>query len=144
MTFQVMDVARYIVNYYTEQNKPVSNKKKKKMLYYIWIEYHRRTNEYLFEDNIYAWPFGPVVPDVYYEYCSYAGSPIAKNYDLKNIFGEDDSIELNNIIEQFIDTSPNDLVNRSHQPNMPWDRIYQNGAGYRDVIPFDLIIELEH
>lgn len=81
---------------------------------------------------------------MYYEYCSYAGSPIAKNYDLKNIFGEDDSIELNNIIEQFIDTSPNDLVNRSHQPNMPWDRIYQNGAGYRDVIPFDLIIELEH
>ena len=111
MTFQVMDVARYIVNYCTEQNKPVSNLKLQKMLYYIWIEYHRRTNEYLFEENI---------------------------------FGEDDSIELNNIIEQFIDTSPNDLVNRSHQPNMPWDRIYQNGAGYRDVIPFDLIIELEH
>ena len=86
MTFQVMDVARYIVNYCTEQNKPVSNLKLQKMLYYIWIEYHRRTNEYLFEDNIYAWPFGPVVPDVYYEYCSYAGSPIAKNYDLKNIF----------------------------------------------------------
>lgn len=30
MTFQVMDVARYIVNYCTEQNKPVSNLKLQK------------------------------------------------------------------------------------------------------------------
>ena len=87
MSFQVMDVAKYIINYCTEQGKPVSNLKLQKMLYYLWIDYYKNTSEYLFDEDICAWPFGPVVPSVYFEYCSYAGAPITKKYsDLDDIF----------------------------------------------------------
>ena len=51
MSFQVMDVARYIINYCTEQGKPVSNLKLQKMLYYLWIDYYKNTNEYLFDET---------------------------------------------------------------------------------------------
>ena len=144
MAFQVMDVARYIINYCTEQVIFVSNLKLQKMLYYLWIDYYQNTNEYLFDEDICAWPFGPVVPNVYYEYCSYAGTPIAKKYDdLNNIFNNDITIEINNLINKYIDCTPNQLVNKSHESGLPWDIIYNQNKGYKEIIPFDLIVELE-
>ena len=144
MSFQVMDVAKYVVNYCTEQGKPVSNLKLQKMLYYLWIDYYKNTNEYLFVEDICAWPFGPVVPSVYFEYCSYAGTPITKKYpNIGDIFSCDVSIEINNIINKYIDFTPNQLVNKSHKSNLPWDRIYNQEKGYKDIIPFDLIVQLE-
>lgn len=144
MSFQVMDVAKYIINYCTEQGKPVSNLKLQKMLYYLWIDYYKNTSEYLFDEDICAWPFGPVVPSVYFEYCSYAGAPITKKYsDLDDIFNSDISLEINNIINKYIDFTPNQLVNKSHKSNLPWDKIYNQQRGYKEIIPFDLIIQLE-
>ena len=140
MAFKALDIAKYIVDYCTQKNKSVSNLKLQKMLYYLWIEYYKITKESLFCDEICAWQFGPVVPDVYYEYCSYAGSPIIKRYLLS---GFESLNILNEIIDKYIDITANELVRKSHEIGLPWATIYNNGTGNREVIPFELIIQLE-
>ena len=80
MTYTASDIARYIVSYCFRKRKPVSNLKLQKMLYYMWIEYYKKTKKSLFNDDICAWQFGPVIPDIYYAFCVYAGRPITKEY----------------------------------------------------------------
>lgn len=144
MAFKALEVAKYVVDYCTQLNKSISNLKLQKMLYYLWIEYYKLTGEYLFEEDICAWPFGPVISDVYYEYCSYAGSPISKLYNgICNIITADIRPEIDNILNRYIDFTPNQLVRMTHKHGLPWDLIYQNGDGYKQVIPFELIVEKE-
>ena len=78
-TYDVSDVARFIVRKYIEDRNPVTNMKLQKMLYYAWVRYYQRSGEYLFRDCIYAWKYGPVVPKVHREYRIYAGMPILRS-----------------------------------------------------------------
>ena len=43
MTYTAVDIAKYIVSYCSGKNRPVSNLKLQKMLYYTWIDYYKET-----------------------------------------------------------------------------------------------------
>lgn len=141
MIYNAMEVANYIVNYCYDKAKPISNLHLQKILYYTWVDYYKETGKMLFWDPICAWQFGPVVPEVYYEYCAYGGRPINIGCETE-ILVNDESI-LNSIIEKYIDVPVNVLVQRTHQKNSAWDVTFQEGKGNRNVIPFDLIKQIE-
>ena len=141
MSYAAVDVARYMVTYCIHKSTPISNLKLQKMLYYAWVDYYNQTGQHLFSDSICAWQFGPVVPEVYYEFCVYGGSPIYQEFPI--LLRDDDEPILNNIIEQYRTVSANELVERSHKPGGPWDLTFGNGKGLRSVIPFQLIERLE-
>ncbi|WP_087064135.1 Panacea domain-containing protein [Intestinibacillus massiliensis] len=140
--YSAVQVAQYIVDRCTKLGMPISNLKLQKILYFAWIDYFKSVHSALFLDNICAWQLGPVVPSVYYEYCSYAGNPIRETHDLTTITLPDQS-ELNNIIDRYIDIPASKLVDISHAIGKPWNIIYQNGAGLRNTIPYGLIQRLE-
>lgn len=139
MCYDAMDVAKYIITRCTNMGKPISNLKLQKMLYFLWIGFFEITGEILFNNDICAWQLGPVVPDVYYEYCSYAGLPINAKY-LNTIERSDKKI-LDDLIEKYIDISAFQMVNLTHVSGGAWDTIYRDGIGNRSVIPFQLIID---
>ena len=139
--YSAVDVAKYIVSYSTQQGKSISNLKLQKMLYYLWVDYYKSTGRELYVDDICAWQFGHVVPDVYYEFCSYAGTPISKEF--ASPISDDDRITLNGIINKYLYKTAHMLVDMTHEQGSPWNTVYQNGAGLREVIPFDLIKRLE-
>lgn len=141
MLYRALDVARYIITKCSLCEKPVSNLKLQKMLYFLWVDFYKQTHRYLFLDDICAWKLGPVVPDVYYEFCSYAGRPIYCVYTCEIDYN--DTKLLDKIVTDYIDTPANVLVNRTHARGTAWDEIYQDGAGNRRVIPFNLIITKE-
>ncbi len=141
MLYNATMVADYIIDKCCIEQKPVSNLKLQKMLYFMWIEYHKRTNKALFLDSFYAWQFGPVVPEVYREYCVYGGRPI--NIRCKTSILGNDVEQLNDIIDQYVDIPVNILVEKTHTPGKPWDRTYKSGLGNRKAIPFYLIEDLE-
>ena len=141
MRYAAVDVAKYMVTYCVQKSTPISNLKLQKMLYYAWIDYYNKTKQYLFSDSICAWQFGPVVPEVYYEFCAYGGSPIYQEFSVS--IEEQDINILNNIIDKYRTISANELVERSHKPGGAWEHIFENGAGLRSVIPFRLIESLE-
>lgn len=141
MWYSAMDIAKYIVTSCYNLNKPVSNLKLQKMLYYLWVDFYKLTERKLFLDNICAWQLGPVVPEVYYEFCSYAGNPIRLIYSVAT--SVEDKEKLDKIIDIYLPIPANELVNKTHARGSAWDIVYQNGSGNRKVIPFDLIIAKE-
>lgn len=139
MLYNAIDIAKYIIDYCNKNKRLVSNLKLQKMLYYVWIDYYKKSSFPLFNEDFCAWTFGPVIPDVYYEFCSYAGSPIIKNFNLEF---SNDLEKINEIIDKYMDKSPYELVQMSHKKDYPWDIVY-NRYGNRAIIPFSLIVSLE-
>ena len=141
MAYGAKNIANFVVNYCAQNGSPVTNLKLQKILYYLWIDYFKRTKQFLFYDDICAGRLGPVVPEVYYDFCFYAGSPI-KSAGQYNIY-DNDIIILREIVDKYSMMSTSNLVDMTHQKGGPWDIVYRDGIGNRDVIPFDLITNLE-
>ena len=66
--YDVLDVAAYVINKYWLHGSPITNLKLQKILYYIQGYCLRRNNAPAFFERIYKWPYGPVVPEVYFNY----------------------------------------------------------------------------
>lgn len=141
MTYSAVDLAKYVVGYCNKKNQPITNLKLQKMLYFLWIKYFKESGQVLYTDDICAWQLGPVVPDVYYEFCSYAGIPIMTNP--KTTINEKSDTTLNSAIDAYLPFTARKLVDLTHKKGKPWDLTYRNGEGNREVIPFELIIKLE-
>lgn len=142
MAYSANEIAHFVVDYAMRENRPVTNLKLQKILYFLWIEFYRARTEYLYDNQICAWPLGPVVPDVYDEFCVYGGFEIRKNYpDISTELHEEVIDVLKSAIGFYLTKSARELVDFSHHKDAPWDMIYQNGAGYRRTIPFSLIVE---
>ncbi|MBQ2699658.1 MAG: DUF4065 domain-containing protein [Clostridia bacterium] len=139
-------VAKYIVSYCIKKNNPITNLKLQKMLYFLWVDYYKQTRKALFTDSFYAWQLGPVVPSVYFEYCSYGGMPIVPLFE-KHFPPPVLTVELQNtlphIMDKYIQLSARALVDKTHAEGTPWSIIFDNGRGNRSEIPFSLIREKE-
>src|SRR3989344_5357496 len=69
-------IAEYFVWKSQQENKPVTNKKLQKLLYYAQAWNLTLNKGKLFQQNIEAWVHGPAVRDVYLEYKSFGFEPI--------------------------------------------------------------------
>ncbi len=134
--YQAVSVARHIITYCNKQGKPISNLKLQNLLYFVWIEYYRRTNSELFFENIYAWATGPTVPTVYYEFGCFAGLPIRREYAEECT---EDARIIDDIVNQYIDIPVAKLVEMTHEDGGSWQAVYQGGIGAKQIIPFSLI-----
>ncbi len=70
------EIAKYFIGASQRRNKPISNLKLQKLLYYAqaWhLVLHERP---LFSDDIEAWVHGPVVRQVFREYRTFGWKPI--------------------------------------------------------------------
>ena len=141
MSCNVKEIAQYIVNYFIIKDNPVTNLKLQKLLYFAWIDYFKYKKEHLFEEDFEAWVLGPVVPIAYYEYCTYGADMIfrQRKTDITVI----DTNILDNILDNYSDSTGYDLVNKSHRKGGAWDKVYQNGKGRKNKISFDIIKKLE-
>ncbi len=105
--------------------------------------------ELFVDDEIRAWPYGPVIPSLYHEFKSFGNNPIkefAKSYnpfedsDPKEPFHETDSSK-NNLLETiwtlYSRYSATDLMRLTHQDKTPWSITFQRGKDKK--IPHDLI-----
>ena len=153
--YNALDVARYIVNYSWKEKKPVSNLKLQKLLYFVQAKFLISSDgEACFSDEIEAWAFGPVVPNVYHEFKKYGASIIpeidyyidfsdgiwnAKKVDYKNdIIKEIDQEIINKTVDELSDYSASMLVDITHKQK-PWCCSYSKGKN--NVIPKKVIKE---
>lgn len=136
--YNAIDLAKYIVTRCANADNPISNLQLQKILYYVQMEFLNK-NRQAFNDAIEAWQFGPVVPNVYYYFCGYGAMPITNTYDVE-IDPADEAI-INPIVDEKSKLNPWDMVAETHKANGAWDRIYKNGKGNKQVIPFGLIHE---
>lgn len=131
-----LEIAKYIIDKCTKDNCPISNLQLQKILYYIQREFLQQ-GEIAFPEEIEAWQFGPVVPEVYRQYCGFGALPIRMRYMVR--IELDDIRMINPIIEKKRILNPWDMVSDTHSSGKAWDLIYRDGAGDHQVIPQELI-----
>ncbi|MBE6524478.1 MAG: DUF4065 domain-containing protein [Thermoplasmata archaeon] len=145
---EARDVASYLVTKFREVGKPATNIKLQKVLYYAWIDYYNTQKKYLFDDEFFAWKFGPVVREVYFTYRLCAAMPIMYPIGEYNEVDSSLKVFLDGEVEKFKDTKASTLVSRSHgdytNKETAWSIIHKDAGDRLDkVIPFDLIIQKE-
>lgn len=137
--YNVLDIARYVINY-SDKTSGISNLKLQKVLYLIQAYFLIKTGKPCFEEEIQAWPFGPVIPEAYHEYKQYGSGdiPTIESYifvDEKNfwnskrvvfhddVISDEDKVLINKVVDKFSDYSATDLTNLTmHQT--PWEKSY--------------------
>lgn len=130
-----LEVARYIIDKCYKDESLISNLQLQKILYYLQVYFLKNREEPLFEDDIEAWMYGPVVPDVYYNYSMYGGKGICEEYDDIVSFKPKYKKRIDKIIEEKRELFPWDLVEDTHAEGKAWSKIFKNGEGNKEVIP---------
>ena len=135
--YSALDVARYIINYANDHNMIISNLKLQKILYFVQLEF-LLNGKTCFNDNIEAWDFGPVIPDVYHEFKQYGAFAIPKIsyvyddsdglFNLKKIsykpqIEECDKKIIEDVVNECNQYSAGQLVEITHNQS-PWKETY--------------------
>lgn len=133
-----LTLAQYVVTKCVHDGCPISNLQLQKILYFIQAAALKKTGRAAFLDHIEAWQFGPVVPRVYYYFCSNGALSILDTFEnVVSLVQKNE--QMDEIIEEKRSMNPWDLVNEAHEPGRAWATIFQNGKGNRKIIPVDLI-----
>ena len=81
---RAVDLADYIIDKCNKDDMPISNLQLNKILYCIQRHFLKQ-GTYAFYDDIEAWCFGPVIPDVYYKYGICGVMPIRPPYPIEKV-----------------------------------------------------------
>lgn len=140
--YRALDIAKYVVDRCTTMEHPVSDLQLQKILYYIQLAFIKNAKCLAFNDDIEAWPYGPVVREVYNYFNGFGSNEICLYFsECRSLFQIHDHEQLVNImIERCLQYRPWELVEMSHNVDGPWYKIY-NKRGKYSAIPIEEIIE---
>lgn len=117
----VNDVAKCFLFLDSEsEGDGISNLKLQKLVYYAQGFYSAIFNKPLFENGIYAWTHGPVVPELYREYKEFGSNhiPVPTDFDISRL-SDDEYGLINEVFEVFGQYSAWKLRNMTHEET-PW------------------------
>ena len=126
--YDALTIARYIINYSNYQGYGVTNLKLQKLLYFVQAAFLKIYGDVCFKEDMQAWMFGPVIPNVYHQYKRYGNREIPG----EEIMWDDPSIQVDHketikfIIDFFKDYSSSSLVQITHE-QAPWKNAYVKG-----------------
>ena len=131
MAYKALDIANKIVSKTDlEHGDTISNLKLQKMMYYQQGFHLAYFGTPLFDEDIVAWQYGPVVPSVYKEYKSFESNSISTSKE--GISLSDDEEELfNNVYEEYNQFSAVALMKMTHEES-PWKTTEINSVISRD------------
>ena len=124
--YSVLDVARYIIWYCKKKGYSISNLKLQKILYFVQAEFLVSTGTPCFKEEIEAWEFGPVVPEVYHEFKIFGSADIPKFVCMRadeSILKKDKAI-INEMVDQCGEYAASTLVEITHNQD-PWLNAYE-------------------
>lgn len=114
----VRDVANYIIN-----SMEVDHLKLQKLTYYSQAVYLVLNNKIpLFEEEIEAWQYGPVVPKLYALYKKYGFDTIPRTGGGRLTANEMEAVDL--VLAYYGEMSGVELIGRTHQES-PWKDVYE-------------------
>lgn len=131
MAYKALDIANKIISKTDlEHGDTISNLKLQKMMYYQQGFHLAYFGTPLFDEDIVAWQYGPVVPSVYKEYKSFESNSISTSKE--SISLSDDEEELfNNVYEEYNQFSAVALMKMTHEES-PWKTTGINSVISRD------------
>lgn len=137
----VRDISRYFLYLGSKNRKPINSKKLQKLLYYAQAWYLTFRDEPLFNEDIYAWVYGPAVKSIYLKYKKYGFDRINEPVNIKFIYTIPDDVKgiLNSVWDNYGKFDADYLVMLSHSET-PW---IEARKGLQPTDSSDNIISLE-
>ena len=118
------------------EREGITNLKLQKILYFAQAYFLSKLSRPLFNENIEAWEYGPVVPTVYRKYSKHGSETILSEKD-EDTISDEDKVNLKRIWELFGGYSARRLVDIAHA-HSPWKDAY---ASHNKVISHKSISE---
>ncbi|WP_312279289.1 type II toxin-antitoxin system antitoxin SocA domain-containing protein [Oscillibacter sp.] len=114
----------------------VTPMKLQKLLYYVCVQYVKKTGILPIFERFEPWPYGPVIPSVYSEFKTFGSSPIksyARNAEGKaKMVDEDANPVLKSCIDDIWNKYKNwgavDLSKKTHTAGSGWYAAYQRSG----------------
>ncbi|MFT4204654.1 MAG: DUF4065 domain-containing protein [Chitinophagaceae bacterium] len=122
MTFNALDVAnKIVINTDIDKGDLISNLKLQKMLYYLQGFNLAFFDEKLFDDDIEAWQYGPVVPSVYYNFKDFGKGAIILSEAVEEIHlnNEEQEDMFRQVLEEYGKFNAIRLMEMTHE-ELPW------------------------
>lgn len=146
------ELAAYIINKCVDDGQPITNIQLQKILFAIQKKFlcSKTLNHSAFPDEIEAWQFGPVVPDVYYDYCGYGCMPIMRNQNVSDLnLSVDEQNTVDTIVETMRILEPWEINKIVCNPEGSWHTVYytkhthfKKSPNSNPIIPVRIIKEL--
>lgn len=124
---KAIDIANTFISRYGNSH-PITNLKLNKLVFYAQVESLKEYGTPLFSDEIQAWDYGPVEPDVYHVFKRYGKEPILAPSAAFEATGRSVSI-VDKVFNRFSGATAFDLVEASHRPDGAWAKTYALGKG---------------
>lgn len=119
----VFDVAEVFIQFANQsEDDQMTNLKLNKLLYYAQGAFLARTGRPLFSNQIEAWDYGPVVPEVYHRYKVCGKNPIASGDEEidSSRFSAEEMEALFDVMREFGRYTGSALVSLTHKAGTPW------------------------
>lgn len=134
-----------------EARSDLSPMKLQKLVYYAHAWFMAFTNKELIKEEIQAWRFGPVIPDIYHEFKEYGNSNITSfatelNFEKSKLElvtpvvdadDEDANAIINEVWKVYKDFTPIQLSNATHAKGSPWEVV---ASSYGSELPKNIEI----
>ena len=133
----------FILKHLEDKRCPIGPLKLQKMVYICYGWYWALLKKELFEDEIQAWRYGPVIPMVWHAFkpqraeisktYDIVQGEIPKTYDIvQGEFDADTQQVLKGIYNAYINQSNNQIIAICHAPGTPWSSIY-DGTNDKEI-----------
>jgi uncharacterized phage-associated protein len=120
MSYKALDIANKILakSSQSDSDELISNMKLQKLLYYMQGFYLAYFDKPLFDEEIEAWMYGPVVPSVYENFKSFGNAGISYLDEVVTLEPKEESL-FNEVYKVFGAYSAIGLMDRTHSEK-PW------------------------
>ncbi len=125
----VFDAANFFIEAAASQEDCVTNLKLNKLLYFAQALSLVKNGKSLFEDDIEAWPMGPVVDQIYHKYKGHGRNHIkaVDNADYYLGLTDEEQDILVDVMTSLGRYTASSLVTLSHVRGGPWDTALNSG-----------------
>lgn len=123
--YSALDIAKYIIGYEHSKERSITNLRLQKLLYFVQAKALCDNKSSCFFEDMEAWDFGPVVPNVYYAYKIFGAMDIIERsvVDIEKKLKEK---VINPMLEQCADYPTFQLVEITHEQD-PWKNAREKG-----------------
>lgn len=129
---EALQIARFFIDlaeqqYRTHTGERMTALRLQKLMYFAQGWYMSRYGTPLFNEDMEAWKYGPVIPSVYQRYKEFQDGPIHDIPPEKEAFTQSEYALLLDVARDYWKYSSSELVRMSHAPDSPWRQVYRDG-----------------
>lgn len=119
----------------------LTGKRLQKLLYLCQLFWYiDHTESRMITEDFQAWPNGPVIPQIYDHFSVYQDGDMCPSLNSgTHALSDEESDLINKIVDNTIDIPTESIIDYTHRPDGPWDKVYRGGQGAYNTIPKDSI-----